>query len=221
MLKIKILLVLTLTILFEVVHSQKFELGVLGAGNVNFLTLKSTHTLQNEIKTKPVVGYNVGFFSKLQLAKKLDLNTTLEYQRIQNKEKPDFYFYDDYGATLLFNEKSLISHSIIVSAISSVKLGKGFYSGLGFSGNILVKSFMKIHHTAQPQEIEFPVRYEINYYRKMTYSIPIIVGYENDRYNIFIRFSKGLNSRIKDKEAMIKEIDNVLCAGLVYKFWRN
>jgi len=51
----------------------------------------------------------------------------------------------------------------------------------------------------------------------MVVSIPVLAGYEFKRFDLFLRFNKGLMNRFQG-DNNIHEIDNTLMLGFAYTF---
>jgi hypothetical protein len=210
------LLLLPQLIVIPSMYAQKIDIGIFTGANTNFLSFKSDYTIQEDIKSKPAISYNLGGFIKTKYDR-INLLGSFEYMRIKNIIEPDFTMSDNTGQPLIITESRIINHNLLLSAIGTLRIKSGFYLGAGISGGYLVKSAFKLkdEFSNDSYDQDLKKRYNNNYYQRFVVSIPITMGYDFKRVSVFARFNKGFMNRIRG-ESYIKEIDNTLVLGFGY-----
>jgi hypothetical protein len=217
-----ILLSISLAILSLIsLNGQKMEFGLFAGANTNFLRVTSKYAIAEQGSPKRVVSYNLGASFNTINQGKLGLTGTIEYLRVQNKTKNGFSMTDingeDYGST----DQSIINHYLTISSIGIIRFSNGICLGTGLSGNILIKSVLKLKNNNidnyGPQEIHYGTHFENQYYKRFLLSMPVKIGYIYKRCDFFLRLNIGLMNRIKPG-SFTKEYDNVLMLGFGYRF---
>jgi len=201
---------------FTTIKAQKVDYGAFIGINTNILSLRSDYKIQNGINAKPTISYDFGSFIKTN-KNRINLLGSLEYLRIKNQLEPDLSMNDNVGNNLMNSKSSIINHNLLISAIGTIRIVNRLYLGVGISGSVLIKSTFKLKDkfsTNDGQKLE--KHYNIKYYHRFVISLPVTIGYNFERINIFARFNKGLMNRIKG-ESYIKEIDNTFILGIGYK----
>jgi len=196
-----------------VINAQKFKYGAFVGGNINFISLSSDYEIQDEVNLKPAVSYNIGGYIKTN-NNHINLLCFIEYLKIRNKVNQ--YLADQLGNPLGKPDMSIINRVVAINLIGTIKIIKGFYLGGGLSGNILLKSSLKFDAKLNLPGAKTRNEYYIYGYKKVTFSIPVIIGYDFTRISIFTRLNIGMINRIND-DSLVKEIDNPLILGIGYR----
>jgi hypothetical protein len=55
-------------------------------------------------------------------------------------------------------------------------------------------------------------------YKPYSLSVPVIIGLNYNRLDLFLRYNKGVTNKIISKERFTKEYDNVILLVIGYKF---
>jgi hypothetical protein len=195
------------------VSAQKIDAGVLAGTNINFLSLKSAYTISDNVKVQPEISYEFGGFVKSNF-RRLNLLCTFEYLSISNRVEPDFRMTGSSGEDLTVKQSSIFNHSLFINVIGTVYIFRKLYVGAGISGNILLWStyFAEDEYNSGNGQALSQTN-KIGFYKRFVAAVPVTVGYDFKRINLFARFNKGFMNRLKDK-GFIKEIDNTLTFGI-------
>lgn len=201
------------------IYAQKGNYGVFTSSNINLLTIKSDKNIQDEIKANPSLSYNFGVFYKTN-RNKVNILSSIEYFRIKNNMKPDLILRDYSGISMGETKHWTINNNIVLSLLGTVKITNGLYFGFGIANNVLLKSTFKTKNKLSTAEnTNLGKRFNNTYYKRLVVSIPIMIGYDFNRFDLFLRLNKGCMNRIQG-DSNIHEIDNTLVLGFGYNFKR-
>ncbi len=227
----KYTLILLITLLFagSELNAQGLELGVVGGGNLNFVGLKSDYRIDSDVKASPKISFNLGASLKI-LKNKTGALLTVEYFRLNNKNLPDFKLLDPTGLLIKYYESSIVNHNLKISPVFYIKIADRLFVGGGISGNINLKSTLRfkeeivtyksngIYNYYSFEEVKHDKKYKAHNFKRLSLSIPIVVGYEVNKFDFMFTFDKGITNRLNGDEGKLKEINNVLIFSVNYRF---
>lgn len=148
--------------------------------------------------------------------KRINILNSLEYERIANILNQKLL--NDVGHILTADPR-IINHCILLNSVTEAYVLKGFYLGAGLSANLLLKSSLKTPDLWILGD-EIDNIFNNKNYKRITFSVPLIIGYDFKRVNIFTRFNIGLMNRLK-YDSYVKEVDNSLILGMGYRINNN
>jgi hypothetical protein len=199
-------------------NAQDFEIGILGGTNLNFVSLNEKNILDKEIRVTPRLSYNFGASLKIKDDRKF-VFLSIEYVRLINRDRPDFICVDPFGNPIKTFKQYIVIHNLKVSALGFLKVYEDFIAGIGITGNINIKSNLKLDDEIQSfDDINYGKKFSASHFRKVVISIPISIGYEFNKCDILLTFDKGIMNRQIGTDSYIKEINNVLSLSLNYRF---
>jgi hypothetical protein len=201
------------------INAQKGNYGVFVGGNINILSLKSDLNVQDGIEANHSLSYNLGGFYKTN-RNRVNFLGSLEYLRVKNNLKPDLILRDYNGINMGETKHWTINNNIVLSLLGTIKITDGLYFGFGIANNVLLKSTFKTKSKLSTAEnMNLGKRFNNTYYKRLVVSIPIIIGYDFNRFDLFLRLNKGCMNRLQG-DNNIHEIDNTLILGFGYNFKR-
>jgi len=208
------------------INAQKLDCGIFIGGNYNFLTQRSDYEIFNKNDVKPSFSFSLGGYAKSNY-EKINLLGSIEYSRISNKCNQTF---TDPSANYITDaELGITNHYILISAISTLKIGKGIYIGAGLSCSILIWSSLRVCGGLYKYKFDGNSFVKGDYigavfsnhnYKRVLPSIPVMVGYNINRINLFARLNVGIVNRVKD-ESFVKEFETPLVLGIGYNMAKN
>ncbi|HZK08688.1 MAG TPA: outer membrane beta-barrel protein [Bacteroidales bacterium] len=212
--KLVIKLVFLFPLFFPVsINAQKFDYGVFVGGNLNFLSARSNYEIKNDLKFKPGFSYNLGGNVTTRI-KMINLSVSIEYSRIRNTYNQSFWRID--GSPILESKACITNHYIEVSGLGTMEIVRGLNVGVGLSGNYLLKSSMKLNAAINSAGQEMENDLISHTYRKIKFSIPVIIEYEIKKIRFFTRFNIGVMNRLNG-DSFVKEIENPLVFGIGFR----
>lgn len=191
--------------------AQRISYGILAGGNLNFVSVRSDYDIQNIQKFNPLLSFNAGVFLRT-CNTPINFLASSEYARTANSF--DQRLSDNTGNPLNVSS-SMINHALILNCIVSYKLIDNLYLGTGVSGNLLLKSTLKVNQDVFVGEIG--QKFTNISYRRFTLSVPFHIGYDFHKFTIFSRFNMGLMNRLNG-DTYVKEINHTWIIGLGYIF---
>lgn len=219
--KIISILILISCLIQPEINGQKLDIGAFAGANINFLGLRSEYAMNTDEEFKPGISCNFGGYLATINKGMFGMIGTIEYLRIRNKEKNGYNLTDVNGDNAGSMDKSIINHYLTLSVIGKMQFSNGLYLGLGLSGNILLKSIFKTSEDLisynSLDEKNYGNKFTNYHYKKFLFSIPVIVGFNHNRFDYFIRFNKGIMNRLNNG-SYIKEYENTLILGIGYRF---
>lgn len=204
------------------VYAQRGNFGIFSGINIYFTTLKCDVPLNDDIKAKPLLSiFNLGTFYKASLNEKFAVLGSLEYLETKNRMEPGFTLRDIQGIDMGHAENRTINHQAVIGLTGRYKILRSFYVGTGIAGSFLIHTECVTDQKLYDSEgNDIGRHFNGRYYRKFTLSAPMVCGYEFGRFDIFMRFNKGLMSKLKG-DGYVHEIDNILYLGFGYHFIDN
>lgn len=197
------------------VYSQKTDYGIIFGSNLDFIRFTSEYEIEESLKTKPFPGINLGGYLDLEL-NKLSITGSFEYQRTKYIEEPDFEFLDNTGVLIDSYKQRIIKNKLLLTIISKYNFTNHTFIGLGLTTETLLFSTLKMDEKIELDDENFGKIFLNYHYNPITLSIPIIVGYNFNKLNVFARINVGITDNIASKDNFIKEYDNVFMIGLSY-----
>lgn len=199
----------------SVLYSQNLRIGVFSGINLNFETLHSTYEIEdisrNSFQLKPRPGFNIGIQTKSKIGNKILFFNNLSFVNASYKDKSEYELTDDSGSPCSpIGSTTIVSNYIGLSSVLSASFFDNFTVGTGLSLNYLVVSRMKFSEKGYLKN----THPKITYYKPLSFSIPLLVTYNLKRFELYLRFDKGLSNRLS--ESFIKERENRITAGLCY-----
>lgn len=208
-----------LILLVGKIYAQEIEVGVIGGMNLNVVALRSDYEINEDINVSPNLSYNIGTTLKINKGRKFGL-FSLEYYRLSNKYNPQLIFYDDAGSYYGAHNTSVVLHNLRLSTLFNIKIIGGFFCGGGVAGNFNIDSKLILNRDLENSfgTDFYGDKFEASFIRDFTISIPIMIGYEFNKFDIIFVFDKGIMNRLDGNDGFIKEINNVLTLNFNYRF---
>ena len=199
-----------LLICYLPVQSQTFNYAINVGGNINILSLNSVYSIESKDKPKTSPSFNLGGSIKTTF-NRINVLGSVDYIRIGNRMEPGVFFTDIVGDLIADMNRKIINHNLSANILGIINITDEFYIGVGLSTNILLNSTLKLDNYFS---MIGGKRVTNNYYRRLTFMIPIQMGYDFGKFEIYTRFNKGIMNRINGN-SFVKEIDNIimLCAS--------
>lgn len=218
----RILLVIVILLSGIRINAQNIIHGIFAGANTNFVTVKSDYVLAQDYKMSPRIGYNVGYCLKTT-KKKLGMMVSGELQRTVVKDNFGFTATDEYGTTIGDYDKKIINDHFIIHTMGTYKLNNRIFAGTGLACSFLLDSKIKSDFVGYNEFSTYSLLGYTNYqYKRISLYVPVIIGVNFNRLDLFIRFNKGITDKIVwSKVNKIKEYDNVLLLGLTFKFGKE
>ncbi len=212
--------------MLSVINAQKLSYGIFLGGNCNFLSQKSDYTITDDSKMGPAISYNFGGNIKYNF-NKTSLLCSAEYSRISNKFTQTI---SDYYAYNIEETKSWINnHYVVLNSIFTINITDDIYIGSGLSASFLLWSSLRTKEKLHKYQFEDGYIYlgddigkifTIHNYKRILFSIPVIIGYELNRLNLFARLNIGAMNRIKG-DSYVHEFENPITLGIGYNFSKH
>ena len=203
------------------ISAQEIELGIIGGLNLNFVSLKSDYNMEGNIETSPNLSYNFGTTLTMKKDRKIGV-FSLEYYRISNKYSSNFISTDPFSLPNGICKTSVVINNLRISALFNIKIVGGFFCGGGIAGNFNLDSKLILNKDADNYfGIDFyGDKYKATFIRNFTVSIPIMIGYEFNKFDVVLVFDKGIMNRLEGNNGFINEINNVLSLSFNYRFYK-
>lgn len=205
--------------------SEAQKMGTYASFNTNAIRLSSEYETP-EFGRSPLPSYSFGCFIKMREDKQIKFISMLDYSKIRNNFGP-VPIVNEMGNMIGMTERKMINNFISLSGIGVLKRNF-FYYGFGISGNFLLNSKLKQdefkaensqYEQSYLEDIEAKT-FSVDFYKTVTFSIPIIIGFEIKKIDAFMKLNLGCTDKLKGSN-FIKEFDNTLQVGIGYTFFKK
>lgn len=197
------------------------DYGPYVAFNTNVLAYKSDYQYEN-IDLSPLGSLSLGCYYKSNKFKVFEFMSMLDYSMLRDK-------YNSLPITSgLGDNTSKVNginnnHLLTLSGLVNYRIGEILYLGSGISASLLLASRTKVDEFSTEEyygnypsgEHNDGKTYKSSFYSPLSLSVPVIVGFEMNKFDLFLKLNFGITNRLK-KETYIREYNNIFLLGLTY-----
>lgn len=200
--------------------AQDYKIGMYLGPNFSFLSVKSDYSYYWSDQYKPGFGFEIGGFGSLKVSEKLSFDHTLAFQFLTHKDKNEIHLNDADGYNYYNIDKHTINNGyIVLSPQLSYHINQKLYLGTGVNINFKVYS---LSFFKESENFTYSERskssYKNTYYKSINISVPIVVGYNIDKFFMRLKFDVGISNLMKDSNSFFKENEHTLSLNFGYFF---
>lgn len=210
---------LILSVFVQITFAQNFNFGITAGGNISTVFMQSDYLINdenfNELQYIPLPGFELGLFTSHQLSRRVLLMNTIDFAHLSYKKKGAFESKTVTGETWYTSDKfnKCNNNLRVYLTINYLFFGK-LMVGTGAQVNVLLWSRTNF-------DSDFPVDFEYTfnqYYKRITFSVPLRVGFRFSSFEISTEARIGIDDRKKGTESLIKEREGSVSLKFNYYF---